>query len=164
VTEPDAAVFDAKLDPEVLHFGETKPQATVCPWCGEGLPTTDLEVCPHCGALLKPSDEAAEVPGVTTLSPEAVRMLEVAEEKRRRKLEPRRKAITDIAGSVAAPVTMDPDQEAAALQPPDAEVRRAMLELEASARRGSELVAPPVAEPPPAAEPVAGTEPPEAEP
>src|ERR1700675_940278 len=127
MTEPDAAVFDAKLDPEVLHFGETKPQAAICPWCGEGLSKADLEACPHCGALLKPSEDALEVPGVTTLSPEAVRMMEVAEEKRRRKLEPRRKATANVASSVDAADTMDWDQEAAALQPPDAEVRRAML-------------------------------------
>ncbi|MGH2407042.1 MAG: hypothetical protein ACRDF7_03035 [Candidatus Limnocylindrales bacterium] len=135
MTDPEDPVFDAKLDPEVLHFGETKPLATICPWCGQGRPEADLDACPHCGALLKPADEALEVPGVTTLGPEAVRLLQVAEEKRRRKTEPRRKLTTQVAAPALAAVTADAAEEEAAIRLPAAEVRRVMLELEASARR-----------------------------
>jgi hypothetical protein len=160
VTEPDAPVFDAQLDPEVLHFGETKPTATVCQWCGEGLVNGDLDVCPHCGALLKPSDETLEVPGVTTLAPEAVAMLEAAEEKRRRKTEPRQRISKVVSGPAQAAIGADAAAEEAALQPPDADVRRVMLELDAAARRASapaEVTAPvPVA---PEAEAVTASEP-----
>jgi hypothetical protein len=169
--EPEA-VFVETLDPEVLHFGETKPHATVCAWCGQGLPEAALDVCPHCGALLKPSDEALDVPGVTTLGPEAVRMLEVAEEKRRRKAEPRRRAMTEVASPALATLPTAAAEEEAALLPPDAEVKRVMLELEASARRASEgptTEAPPAPPevPPPAeasAEPSAASPEPETEP
>src|SRR3972149_6494073 len=35
--------FAPTLDPEVLTFGETKPQALVCGWCNQPLPGPDLE-------------------------------------------------------------------------------------------------------------------------
>ena len=140
MNEPDVPVFDEKLDPEMQRFGETKPLATVCPWCGQGLPEGDLDTCPHCGALLKPADEALEVPGVTTLSLEAARLLEVAEEKRRRKMEPRRKLTTEVANPVRAAIAVDAAQVEAAIQPPADEVRRVMQEMAASARRASNEV------------------------
>jgi hypothetical protein len=137
VKEADALIFAATLDPEVLHFGESKPQATLCAWCGQSLPAVDPDVCPHCGALLKPTDETLEVPGVTTLAPEVLRILEVAAEKRRRKAKPRFRSAPDAPGLAVPPATLEPAEEIAALRPPDAEVKRVMRELEAAARRAS---------------------------
>src|SRR3972149_1597187 len=57
--------FAPTLDPEVLTFGETKPQALVCGWCNQPLPGPDLERCPHCDANLKPADGSIVGPGGT---------------------------------------------------------------------------------------------------
>ncbi|MFI5255387.1 MAG: hypothetical protein ACHQ15_08020, partial [Candidatus Limnocylindrales bacterium] len=100
MTEPEPPSSTPALDPDVIHFGETKPQAIVCAWCGSPLPSADLESCPHCGAQLKQMDETLDVPGVTTLGPEAIRLLEIAEEKRLRKLKQPRPA--NAAAAVAA--------------------------------------------------------------
>jgi hypothetical protein len=130
VKKPDAVTFAETLDPEVLRFGESKPPAALCPWCGQTLSAADVETCPHCQALLKPADEALEVPGVTTLAPEAVRMLEVAEAKKRRKAKGRFRTASDEPILPVAAPALDPDEEIAAVQPPDAEVRRVMRQLE----------------------------------
>ena len=135
--KPVAVTFAATLDPEVLRFGESKPAATLCPWCGQALAATDLDACPHCGALLKPADEALEVPGVTTLSQEALRILEVAEVKARRKTKRRFGSAPEAPSPTVAPLAPDPDEEMAAVRPPDAEVRRVMRELEIEARRAA---------------------------
>ncbi len=76
--------FGEHLDPETLAFGAPKPQAIVCQWCNGALESDDLEVCPHCGSRLKPTDEDLMVPGVTTLSAEAARALELVEIQRNR--------------------------------------------------------------------------------
>jgi hypothetical protein len=122
--------FAQTLDPEVLRFGETKPPAAICPWCGQPLPAADLDACPHCQALLKPADAALEVPGVTTLSQDALRILEIAEAKKRRKARGRFRTVADEPIMPIVPVSPDADEEIAAIQPPDAEVRRVMRQLE----------------------------------
>ena len=132
--EADAPIFAETLAPEVLHFGETKPQATICSWCGQELAASDLDACPGCGALLKPADSALEVPGVTTLDPEVLRLLAVAEEKRRRKARGRFRSAPPVVPPVAAALAADPEAMGEALRRPDAEVLRVMRELEAAAR------------------------------
>ena len=54
--EGDVA-FAEDLDPETLAFGAPKPQAIVCQWCNGPLESDGLELCPHCGSRLKPTDE-----------------------------------------------------------------------------------------------------------
>jgi hypothetical protein len=137
VTDPNAPLFAETLDPEVIHFGETKPQATICPWCGEALPSADLDACPHCAVLLKPADAALEVPGVTTMDPEVLRLLAVAEEKRRRKARGRFRSDPQADAPVAAVLAGDPVEQVGALRRPDAEVLRVMRELEEAARRAA---------------------------
>ena len=145
MSETDEQTFDPALDPEVLHFGESTPPATACPWCGEPLPTADLDACPHCHALLKPTEETLDIPGVTTLAPEVRRILEVAEAKRRKKAKPRFRSEPDAPSLAAMPEMLGPAEEIAALRPPDAEVKRVMRELEAAARRANgPRVEPPV--------------------
>ena len=137
--------FAPTLDPEVLSFGETKPQALVCGWCNQPLPGPDLERCPHCDANLTPADESIVVPGVTTLSEEAAHLLELAEVKRQR--EAARRGETMLAsprsGPPLAPVPAPAAAEIeAALRPPDDEVRRVMRELELEARRAAAIAEP----------------------
>jgi len=141
--------FAPTLDPEVLTFGETKPQALVCGWCNQPLPGPDLERCPHCDANLKPADDSIVVPGVTTLSEEAAHLLELAEVKRQR--EAARRGETMLAsprsGPPVAPVPAPAAAEIeAALRPPDDEVRRVMRELELDARRAAATREPPLPE------------------
>jgi hypothetical protein len=164
VKKPDAVTFAETLDPAVLRFGESKPPVAVCPWCGQALPAAGLDACPHCQAPLKPADEALEVPGVTTLAPEVVRMLEIAEAKKKRKAKGRFRTSTDEPILPVAPVTPDADEEMAAVRPPDAEVRRVMRELEIEAALAAAGLAAPGSastegEPATAAEPASLAEP-----
>ncbi len=130
--------FGQHLDPETLAFGAPKPQAIVCQWCNEALDSDDLEVCPHCGSRLKPTDEDLVVPGVTTLSAEAARALELVEIQRNREAAKTGQAMyaTPSLASAAA-VVPAPDEATveAANRPPDDEVRRLMLEMELEARQ-----------------------------
>ncbi|HEY8167526.1 MAG: hypothetical protein ACHQ02_01235 [Candidatus Limnocylindrales bacterium] len=130
--------FSADLDPETLAFGEPKPLAIVCQWCNGALETTDLEICPHCGSRLKPTDENLVVPGVTTLSSEAARALELVEIQRNRAAAQSGAAMyTTPSLATAASVVPAPDEATveAANRPPDDEVRRLMLEMELEARQ-----------------------------
>jgi len=140
--EPDpdevATAFSEDLDPETRAFGAPKPQAIVCQWCNGALESTDLEVCPHCGSRLRPTDADLVVPGVTTLSSEAARAIELAEIQRNREAAKTGQAMyTTPSLATAQAVVPAPDEATveAANRPPDDEVRRLMLEMELEARQ-----------------------------
>src|SRR5574340_492442 len=63
--------FSADLGSDVRDFGQTRPQTTVCPWCGAPLADPSVDACPTCGTRLKPVQDDLDVPGLTTVSPEA---------------------------------------------------------------------------------------------
>lgn len=135
--EGDVA-FAEDLDPETLAFGAPKPQAIVCQWCNGPLESDDLEVCPHCGSRLRPTDEDLVVPGVTTLSAEAARALELVEIQRNREAAKSGQAMyTTPSLATAQSIVPAPDEATveAANRPPDDEVRRVMLEMELEARQ-----------------------------
>jgi len=130
--------FNEDLAPETLAFGAPKPQAIVCQWCNGPLESDDLEVCPHCGSRLKPTEEDLVVPGVTTLSSEAARALELVEIQRNREAAKAGQAMyTTPSLASAAAVVPAPDEATveAANRPPDDEVRRVMLQMELEARQ-----------------------------
>ncbi|HEY8198311.1 MAG TPA: zinc ribbon domain-containing protein [Candidatus Limnocylindrales bacterium] len=137
VDEGDVA-FGEHLDPETRAFGAPKPQAIVCQWCNGSLASDDLELCPHCGSRLKPTDADLVVPGVTTLSAEAARALELVEIQRNREAAKSGQAMyTTPSLASAQSVVPAPDEATveAANRPPDDEVRRLMLEMELEARQ-----------------------------
>jgi hypothetical protein len=141
--EVDTA-FAEHLDPETLAFGAPKPQAIVCQWCNGPLETDALEVCPHCGSRLKPTDDDLVVPGVTTLSAEAARALELVEIQRNREAAKTGQAMyTTPSLASAAAVVPAPDEATveAANRPPDDQVRRLMLEMELEARQARAMAA-----------------------
>lgn len=136
--------FAEHLDPETLAFGAPKPQTLVCQWCNGALETADLEVCPHCGSRLRPTDVDLVVPGVTTLSAEAARALELVEIQRNREAAKTGQAMyTTPSLATAAAVIPAPDEATveAANRPPDEEVRRVMLEMELEARQARAVAA-----------------------
>ena len=135
--EGDVA-FGEHLDPETRAFGAPKPQAIVCQWCNGPLESDDLELCPHCGSRLKPTDDDLVVPGVTTLSAEAARALELVEIQRNREAAKSGQAMyTTPSLATAQSIVPAPDEATveAANRPPDDEVRRVMLEMELEARQ-----------------------------
>ena len=135
--EVDTA-FSEDLDPETRAFGAPKPQAIVCQWCNGPLDSDDLEICPHCGSRLKPTEEDLVVPGVTTLSADAARALELVEIQRNREAAKSGQAMyTTPSLASAAAVVPAPDEATveAANRPPDEEVRRVMLQMELEARQ-----------------------------
>ncbi|MET1232275.1 MAG: hypothetical protein ABWY52_05450 [Candidatus Limnocylindrales bacterium] len=137
-TDDGDLAFGEHLDPETLAFGAPKPQAIVCQWCNGALETADLDVCPHCGSRLRPTDDDLIVPGVTTLSAEAARALELVEIQRNREAAKTGQAMyTTPSLATAAAVVPAPDEATveAANRPPDDEVRRVMLEMELEARQ-----------------------------
>lgn len=141
--EGDVA-FAEDLDPETLAFGAPKPQAIVCQWCNQPLESDGLELCPHCGSRLKPTDEDLVVPGVTTLSAEAARALELVEIQRNREAAKSGQAMyTTPSLASAQSVVPAPDEATveAANRPPDDEVRRVMLEMELEARQARAVAA-----------------------
>ena len=138
--------FSVNLAPEVQAFGAPKPLASVCQWCNAGLPDPDVAICPHCGGRLKPIDEALEVPGLTTITPEARAALERAAVQRLR--DAARRGRTNeppfqVGGSSPAepppaPVPeLDDAEVQAAIAPPEDAVRRLMLEMELEALRSA---------------------------
>ena len=134
--------FSADLDPDTLAFGAPKPLALVCQWCNQPLESAELEACPHCGSRLRPTDDNLIVPGVTTLSSEAARALELVEIQRNREAAKSGAAMyTQTSLSTSTPVVPAPDEATieAANRPPDDEVRRLMLEMELEARQAREV-------------------------
>jgi hypothetical protein len=130
--------FSEDLDPETLAFGAPKPLTIVCQWCNGPLESDDLEVCPHCGSRLRPTEEDLVVPGVTTLSSEAARALELAEIQRNREAAKTGAAMYTAPSLASASAVVPAPDEAtveAANRPPDEEVRRLMREMEIEARQ-----------------------------
>jgi len=140
--------FAANLDPAVRDFGSTRSIVRVCEWCNTPLSDPDAAQCPSCGANLKPLEPDTEIPGLTTMSLEAVLA--------RRRAEAQQQATSNAPGGIlrsagsilgtgrattpSAPAVVTPEglqlDDASieeAIRPPDDAVRRAMLQLEIEA-------------------------------
>lgn len=102
--------------------GPVEDAAPVCPWCSAALPSTAVEQCPSCGAALK--EQAAEIPGVTRIDPEAIL-------RSRSPAQKSRGLIGWLSGEYE--VKADDPTPAGSIEPPDAAVRREMLRLELAA-------------------------------
>lgn len=101
---------------------------TRCPWCSAALPAPDLERCPACGATLtSATGTEPQLPGVTTLDPEAI--LRARSEVSR----PRSRILSFISGEVAVETGSPTDP--GSIAPPSDEVRREMLRLQIEAER-----------------------------
>lgn len=101
---------------------------TRCPWCSAALPAPDVERCPACGATLaSATGTEPQLPGVTTLDPEAI--LRARSEVSR----PRSRILSFISGEVA--VETGSPTDAGSIAPPSDEVRREMLRLQIEAER-----------------------------
>jgi hypothetical protein len=101
--------------------------AAVCPWCSAPLPSHDLTTCPSCGANLT-ADEVAgsvDVPGVTAIDASAVGIA------RPPAIQSRNRILGWINGTNQSETLSD--AEAAALAPPDPEVRQEIMRLELEA-------------------------------
>ena len=101
------------------------PVASVCPWCSatyQGTPDS----CPSCGATLT-GDAAADpsLPGLTAIDAAAIVRAKEPVKRQRSRL------LSWISGEY--PDETQSPQEAGALAPPDAEVRREILRLELEA-------------------------------
>jgi hypothetical protein len=116
--------------------------AARCPWCSAVLVDPAAATCPACGATLVAASTDAQIPGLTTISPDAVI---------RTKPVRRSRLLAWISGEVSDEVLAPRPQEGALAPPPDAvrlEILR--LEREAALARGDVVLA---AEAPPATEP-----------
>lgn len=102
--------------------GPVEDATPVCPWCSAALPSTAVEQCPSCGAALK--EQAAEIPGVTRIDPEAILRSRAPAQKSRG-------LIGWLSGEYE--VRADDATPAGSIEPPDAAVRREMLRLELAA-------------------------------
>jgi hypothetical protein len=121
--EPVAAAEAAPVTagwPDVSNV----PAGPHCPWCSAVLPSTDLAICPSCGAQLNPADEA-DVPGVTTIDVKALAW-KAGSAPRRNKILSWISGETDDAPDLSG-------ASASAVEPPSLAVRREMLRLELEA-------------------------------
>jgi len=99
---------------------------TRCPWCSAELPAPNVEQCLSCGATLNSATGTEpQLPGVTTLDPEAI--LRARSEVTR----PRSRILSFITGEVS--VDAGDETDAASIAPPSNEVRREMLRLQLEA-------------------------------
>jgi hypothetical protein len=96
-----------------------------CPWCSASF-TGDPENCPSCGAALTvdPTTDTS-LPGLTAIDAAAIVRAKTPVAR------PRNRILSWISGEY--PDETPTAQEAGALAPPDAEVRREMLRLELEA-------------------------------
>jgi hypothetical protein len=101
------------------------PTPSICPWCSATY-TGQLETCPSCGAALTadPTIDPA-LPGLTAIDAAAI----VAAKQPTKA--PRNRLLSWISGEYSDEGI--PPADAAALAPPDVEVRREMLRLELEA-------------------------------
>lgn len=138
--------FSAALGSTVRDFGQTRPQRTLCPWCAAPLADPEAETCPTCGTRLQPIQADLEIPGLTSITPEARALLAKVEVTRLREAMKRGEVVPRPGPTIAQPETALPpasppvltESEAeAAVQPPDDAVRRLMLEMEIEARRAA---------------------------
>ena len=114
-----ARAFAPSIGDETRAFGSLRPLRTVCMWCNGPLESADLDVCPHCGAALKPVSDDIEIPGVTIAPVDLKKAAAAAAEALARTLARPAETVTALG--------MRPD-----LEPPSDAVRRAMQELAAS--------------------------------
>ena len=91
-----------------------------CPWCSAVLRVAGLTTCPTCGASLTES-EAADVPGLTKIDPEAILRARSPSQKSR-----------GLMGWLSGEYRDKPaaTEPKATFEPPDDEVRREMLRME----------------------------------
>lgn len=94
-----------------------------CPWCSSLLPDAAAATCPTCGATLVATTTDAQIPGVTTVSPEVVI---------RTKPVRRSRLLAWISGEASDDVVAPRVPEGALAPPPDA-VRLEILRLERDA-------------------------------
>ena len=120
-----AKSFAPGLDDEALGFTSALRQPPGCPWCGGSIPDAAAATCPSCGAALYPIAEMPDIPGVT-MAPADVR-----------------RTVRDVSPEILALVAPAVGDQIALpgsrpeLGPPDASVRRAMLQLELEAQRAA---------------------------
>lgn len=120
-----ASSFAPGLDDEALGFTSAMRQPAGCPWCGGPIPDRAAGTCPSCGAALHPIAEMPDIPGVT-VAPADVR-----------------RTVRDVSPEILALVAPAVGDQIALpgsrpeLGPPDASVRRAMLQLELEAQRAA---------------------------
>ncbi len=94
-----------------------------CPWCSATLDAVDAVRCPSCNAQLR-EDVGAEVPGVTSVDPDAVLSS--------RKPPSRQSGLMGwLSGSYPEPVATPEAQRE--VSPPDEDVRREMIRMEIAA-------------------------------
>jgi len=100
--------------------------ASICPWCSAAY-LGDAENCPSCGATLA-ADAAMDpsLPGLTAIDAAAI-----VRSKKTTEARPRNRLLSWISGEY--PDEGGKPEEAAALAPPDLEVRREILRLELEA-------------------------------
>lgn len=99
-----------------------------CPWCSSELPSPEAATCPSCGATLTSvTGTEPQLPGVTTLDPEAI--LRGKTESSR----PRSRLLSFITGETPEEPATDASPES--LAPPSEAVRREILRLEIDAAR-----------------------------
>ncbi len=120
-----ARAFAPGLDDEALGFTSAIRQPAGCPWCGGPIPEHDAAACPSCGAALHPVAGMPDIPGVT-VAPADVRHTV-------RGVSPEILAL--VAPAVGDQIALSGSRPE--LGPPDASVRRAMLQLELEAQRAA---------------------------
>ena len=100
-------------------------EASICPWCSASY-TGDPERCPSCGAALA-ADPTVDpsMPGLTAIDAAAIVRAKTPAQR------PRNRLLSWISGEY--PESEATPAEAAALAPPDLQVRREMLRLELEA-------------------------------
>jgi len=120
-----AKSFAPGLDDEALGFTSALRQPAGCPWCGGSVPDRAAATCPSCGAALRPIAELPDIPGVTVAPADVRRTV--------RDVSPEILAlVAPVVGDQIALPGSRPE-----LGPPDASVRRAMLQLELEAQRAA---------------------------
>lgn len=108
---------------DTLSGGGSEP--SICPWCSASY-TGDPERCPSCGAALA-ADPAVDpaLPGLTAIDAAAIVRAKTPTQRSRNRL------LSWISGEY--PEAEPTPADAAALAPPDVQVRREMLRLELEA-------------------------------
>ena len=118
-----AAAFAPGLDDAALGVAPITEHRAACGWCGASLRDPAATTCPNCGAALQPTFELPEIPGVNVAPVDVRRAV--------RTVDPEILALVaaPVADGIARPGTRP------ALEPPDASIRRLMLQLELEAKR-----------------------------
>lgn len=141
--EPDGGgdmAFAEDLDRSVVDFGASRPPARSCEWCNTSLADPAPSACPNCGAPLTPAEPDLEIPGLTTMSMEAVFARQRVEARRQGggsganpASPPAQAAPVAGSGSVSGAVPglqLDETTVEEAVKPPADQVRRMMLQIE----------------------------------